>query len=333
MDILVLGHDAVTELLSVTACIPVMRETLAGLARGDGFQPLRTVVRPPGLGGFTVLMPAFTGAGAGGPGTPAALGVKVLGIFPGNPALGKDAHQGMVLLQDTQTGQPRAIVNASAVTAVRTAAVSAVATDALARPDATTLTVFGTGVQAGWHVRAIAAVRSLQWVRLVGRDAARGAKVAAGLADELGRPVTFSTDGASACDGAGVVVTVTNSATPVLRHDWLTPGTHVNAVGACVPTDRELDTATVAGSRFFVDRSESALSESGDFRIAAQEAGFGPEHIEGELGDVLSGVLPGRVGDELTVFESLGLAIEDVAAVDHLVREAVRRGLGSRVEF
>jgi ornithine cyclodeaminase len=220
------------------------------------------------------------------------------------------------------------------VTAVRTAAVSAVATDALARADVDTHAVFGTGTQAGWHVRAIAAVRPPRSVRMVGRDVARGQAVADALAAELGVPVAFTTDGAAACEGAGIVTTVTNSATPVLRHDWLAPGTHVNAVGAAVPTARELDTATVAAARLFVDRIESALAESGDFRMAAQEAGFGPEHIAAELGDVLAGAAGGRASaDELTVFKSLGLAIEDVAAVDYLVAEAGRQGVGTTVAF
>src|SRR5262245_16055841 len=240
-----------------------MRDTLAALARGAGHQPLRSIMRPPGLAGFMGLMPGYVAE------PEPAFGVKLLGIFGGNPAIGKDAHQGVVLLLDPSTGEPRAILDASAVTAIRTAAVSAVATDAMARADATELAVLGTGVQGAWHVRTIAAVRPLTRVRMTGRDATRGASVAAGLAKELGLDVTYVADAREAVSGAGIIVTATSSSTPVVERAWLAPGAHVNAVGACVPRARELDTATVKDSRFVVDRAESALNEAGDYVIAA----------------------------------------------------------------
>lgn len=328
MEILVLGHDAVTDLLTVDACIPVMRDTLAALARGAGFQPLRSIERPPGVAGMLGMMPGYVAEPA------PALGLKFLGIFGGNPAIGKDAHQGMVILLDASTGEPRAVLNASAITAIRTAAASAVATDALARADAHDLAVFGTSVQGAWHVRAIAAVRKLSRVRMTGRDAARGASVAAGLTDELGIPVTYEADARATVDGADIIVTATSATEPVMQRSWLAPGVHINAVGACIPTARELDTATVVDSRFFTDRRESAVNEAGDFVIAAREAGLPPSHIVAEVGEVLNGTAPGRTtDDELTVFESLGLAVEDLAAGAYLVEAARRAGAGSWVEF
>jgi ornithine cyclodeaminase len=328
VEILVLDHDAVTELLTVDACIAVVRDTLAALARGAAFQPLRTIERPPGVAGMLGMMPGYIVEPI------PVLGLKFLGIFGGNPAIGKDTHQGMVILLDPSTGEPRAILNASAITAIRTAAASAVATDALARADAHDLAVFGTGVQGAWHVRTIAAVRTLSRVRMTGRDATRGAQVAAGLADELGLPVSFEDDAHTTVDGADIVVTATSATEPVLRREWLAPGAHVNAVGACVPVARELDTATVASSRFFADRRESALHEAGDFVIAASEARLGPEHIVADIGDVLNGTVDGRTrDDELTVFESLGLAVEDLAAAAYVVEAARRTGTGTRAEF
>src|SRR5215467_11596457 len=166
MEILVLDHDAVTELLPVDACIDVMRDVLGALARGAAFQPLRSIERPPGVAGMLGMMPGYVAEPR------PALGLKFLGIFGGNPAIGKDAHQGMVILLDSSTGEPQAILNASAITAIRTAAASAVATDVLARPGASELAVFGTGVQGVWHVRAIAAVRDISRVRMTGRDPA-----------------------------------------------------------------------------------------------------------------------------------------------------------------
>lgn len=328
VEILVLGHDTVTALLTVEDCIPVMREALTALARGDGHQPLRSIVRPPGLDGFLGLMPGYVG------GDEPVLGMKFLGIFPGNPALGKDAHQGLVLLLSPQTGEPLAVVDASAVTAVRTAAVSAVATEVLARVDATDLTIIGIGVQGAWHARAIAAVRPLTRVRLVGRNVAQGNALAAKLYAELAVPVEFGTDARAALEGAEIVVTATTSTTPVLERSWIAAGTHINAVGSAVPHARELDTATVVDSVFVVDRMESALVEAGDYVIAAAEAGFGPERIHAELGDVLAGAAAGRGDDgQITVFKSLGLAIEDLAAVAYLYEQAKRLGAGTRAPF
>jgi ornithine cyclodeaminase/alanine dehydrogenase-like protein (mu-crystallin family) len=329
VEILVLGHDDVTQLLSIAECIPLMRDTLAALSRGQGTQPLRTKMTGDGLPGFLGLMPGYVATGESG-----VLGVKLLGIFGGNPALGKDTHQGVVLLLDPATGEAKAVVSASAITAVRTAAVSAVATDALARPDATSLAVIGTGVQAQWHVSALVHVRSISRVRMAGRDETRGRALATRLSSEFATPVEFFTDAAEALDGADIVVTATNSRTPVLRRAWLAPGAHVNAVGACLPADRELDTDTVVDSAFYVDRRESALAEAGDFVIAAKERGFGAEHIRGELGEVLGGAAPGRQSPEqLTVFESLGLSVEDLAAAAHVCAAAERTGNGTRVRF
>jgi ornithine cyclodeaminase/alanine dehydrogenase-like protein (mu-crystallin family) len=329
VEILILGHDDVTQLLPVAECIPLMRTTLAALSRGEGIQPLRNVVRPPGVPGLLALMPGFVRAGDRG-----VLGVKVLGIFGGNPGIGKDAHQGVVLLLDPETGEARAVVNASAITGVRTAAVSAVATDALARPDARVLTVLGSRVQAQWHVSALVHVRSLTQVRLTARDHVRGRAVAERLRPECATPIEYVPDVGAAVEGADIVVTATTAASPVLRRSWLAPGAHVNAVGACVPTDRELDTDAVADSSFYVDRRESALNESGDYRMAAAERGFGPEFIRAELGEVLAGTAPGRQSDgELTVFKSLGLAVEDLASAAYVVQAAARTGNGTRAAF
>jgi ornithine cyclodeaminase len=328
VEILVLDHNTVTDLLTVDACIGVMRSTLAALARGAGFQPLRSVERPPGVAGMLGMMPGYVAEPA------PVLGLKFLGIFGGNPAIGKDAHQGMVILLDPSTGEPHAILNASAITAVRTAAASAVATDVLARSDARDLAVFGTGVQGTWHVRTIAAVRDLARVRMTGRDATRGADVAAGLAAELGVPVTFEADARATVDDADIIVTATSAREPLFERGWLAPGTHINAVGACVPAARELDTATVVDSRFFTDRRESALREAGDFVIAAAEGGLGPEHIVAEVGEVLNGSAAGRRSDdELTVFESLGIAVEDLAAAAYVVAAARKAGAGTLAAF
>ena len=319
MAVLILGHDDVLALLPVPECIALMRDTLGALARGEGVQPLRQLVRPSDLAGFMVVMPAYV---------PGALGAKVLGLFPGNPAIGKDAHQGIVLLLSPETGELTAVLDASAVTAVRTAAVSGVATDLLARPDAHRLAVFGAGVQAYWHIAAMAAVRSLTEVVVVARDPDRTRAFAERATADHGLPVRAVDDPREALHGADIVVTATTSPEPVLRREWLADGVHINAVGASVPTARELDTDTMRPALCYVDRRESALAESGDLLLA----GLGAADIAGELGEVIIGTAPGRSGpDQLTVFKSLGLACEDMAAAAYVVARAGDRG--TRVPF
>jgi ornithine cyclodeaminase/alanine dehydrogenase-like protein (mu-crystallin family) len=302
--ILVLSEPEVERLLPTEACIDVMSEALAALARGEMYQPLRAVARPPDAPGLIGLMPAYRSV------APAAFGLKAVNVMPGNPARGLDAHQGAVLLSDGDTGELRAIVNASAITAIRTAAVSAVATRALARPDARVVAILGAGVQARSHAEAMRAVlpeAEIQtWAR---RDGGTPEEV-------LGK--------------ADVVCTCTSAREPILRREWLAPGAHVNAVGSSVPSARELDADTVAAATLVVDRRESALNEAGDLLLA----GFGEERIAAELGEVLGGTHPGRTdAAELTVFKSLGLGVEDLAAAELVVRKAREQGVGTEVDF
>jgi ornithine cyclodeaminase/alanine dehydrogenase-like protein (mu-crystallin family) len=324
VKLLVLAGHHVHELLTYRECAEVMREALAQRVRGQIQQPLRTMVRPRDAAGFMALMPAYS------PGAGYAL--KAICVTPGNPAAGKDMHQGGVLLFDAATGEPRALVNASAVTEIRTAATSAVATDLLARPGAAEVAIIGTGVQGRAHAHALAATRELTGIRLAGRDLDRTRAAAAALAGQLDVPVSAYDDVAAAVAGAAVVVTATSSAEPVLRRAWLDPGTHVNAVGACVPAARELDTAMMAEAAVFADSRESVSSEAGDFLIAEREGVANP--VRAELGELLTGAAPGRADDgELTVFESLGLAAEDLAAASYLYEKASRLGAGTAADF
>ena len=323
---LVLGYGDVSRLLPMEECIEVMSDTLAALARGELYQPLRSVVRPPDGAGLIGLMPAHRVA------PPAAFGLKAINIIPGNPERGLDAHQGVVLLSDGETGELLAVLNASAITAIRTAAVSAVATRALAREDARKLAVIGAGVQARSHLRAMAAVRSFERGRVWSRTAANAERLAAEAAAPF--PVEVAENAEAAVQGADVIVTATTSPEPVLRHEWLAEGAHVNAVGSSLPATRELDTATVAAASLFVDRRESTENESGDYLMPLREGAIGPDHIRAELGDVLVGAAPGRTSSgELTVFKSLGIAIEDLAAAEYVVARARETGAGTEVSF
>jgi ornithine cyclodeaminase len=221
-------------------------------------------------------------------------------------------------------------VDAGAVTAIRTAAVSAVATRTLARSEATRLAVLGAGIQARAHLEALAAVRPFESARIWGRTEALARSVAEEV--DVPFPVEVVASAREAIAEADVVATTTASPEPIVARDWFAPGAHINAVGSSIPTAREIDAATMAEAALFADRRESFYSEAGDYLLAADETG--PREVRGELGEVLTGAAEGRRGDEeLTLFKSLGLAAEDLAAVEHLHRRAVETDAGQRVEL
>ena len=322
MSVLVLSEHDVRRLLDMESCVEAMEEVLASLARGELFQPLRSVARPPDAAGLLGLMPAYRG------GESPAYALKEIVVTPDNPTRGLDAHQGAVLLHDGGTGQLVAVLNASPVTEIRTAAVSAVATRALARPDAQRVAILGAGVQARAHAHAMRAVLNDPEIRIW----ARNLDAAEQLAIEVEATVSPSPD--AALFGADVVCTTTSAREPIVEHRWLATGAHVNAVGSSIPKARELETETMAASSLFVDRRESTLNESGDYLLAQAEGAIGPDHIKAELGEVLVGTHPGREhDDELTLFKSLGIAVEDLAAAELVVRRAREQGVGSEVEF
>ena len=325
-ELLVIGHNDVKRLLPMEECIELMASVLADLARGAVWQPLRFVVRPPDEPSLMGLMPAHRSAPT------ASYGLKAVCIFPSNAARGLDLHQGGVLLFDGETGGLRALVDASAITATRTAAVSAVATRALARENARELGILGAGVQARAHLEAMAAARPFERARVWSRTAERAEAFAAEARAPF--PVEAVESAEAAVRDADVVVTATSSVEPIVRRDWLAPGAHVNAVGSSIPTARELDADTIAAAALFADARESMANEGGDYLFAVREAGIGPEHIRAEVGEVLIGSREGRrADDELTVFKSLGLAVEDLAAAEHVYARAQTDGAGVSVPF
>jgi ornithine cyclodeaminase/alanine dehydrogenase-like protein (mu-crystallin family) len=308
VSVLVLSAEEVERLLTMDACIEAMEEVLASLARGELHQPLRFVVKPPLADGMMGFMPAHRSGGN------PAYSLKEIVVTPRNPERGLDAHQGAVLLHDGATGELRALLNAAPITAIRTAAVSAVATRALVGTRAGTVAILGTGVQGKTHATAMRAVLPEAEIR-------SWSPSAGGSPEELVR-------------GADVVCTCTNASEPVLELAWLKPGAHLNAVGSSGLWARELDVETMAAASLFVDSRESALNESGEYRAAVDAGAIGPEHILAELGEVLIGEHPGRRSDdELTLFKSLGLAVEDLAAAELVVARARAAGAGTEVAF
>jgi ornithine cyclodeaminase len=322
VSVLILSDEEVRELLDMESCIETMADVLAALQREELSMPLRFIFRPAGASSLMGFMPAYRG------GDEPVFSLKEIVISPSNSAYGMDPHQGAVMLHDGGTGELRALLNASAVTEIRTAAVSAVATRLLARPASSVVAVIGAGVQGRSHIEAMRCVLPDADIRLW----SRGTRRAANLAAETGVTLVDTVEDALA--GADVVCTTTSSREPIVSLEMLGPGVHVNAVGSSIASTRELDSTLVAAASLFVDRRESTLSEAGDYLMAVDEAGIGPDHIKAELGELLEGVHPGRTADdELTLFKSLGLAVEDLATAELVVERARERGLGTEVEF
>ena len=328
MKLLIIDYAQVEELLPMDACIDVMTEALTALAKGQVYQPLRMVVRPPDAAGLMGLMPAYMS------GDHAAYGLKAICLFPQNVSIGKDAHQGSVMLFSAETGEMLALMNASAITAIRTAAVSGVATKLLAKEDACDLAIIGSGTQAVSHLAAMAVARPIKRVRVASRKLENARQFADKMAEQYDFPIEAVENVETAVKDADLIVTVTTAAEPILQYDWITPGAHLNVVGSSIPTTREVDTGTMAASSLFVDRRESTLNEAGDYLFAAKDGAIGPEHIKAELGELLIGDKKGRVSaDEITLFKSLGLAVEDLASAEYIYQQAKAKEIGTWVEF
>jgi ornithine cyclodeaminase len=325
MDILVVNGPEVRRLLPMNQCMDVMAQTLMALGRGDALNPLRTMMSLPEPSGLLVVMPSYmTGA----------MGLKVISVMPGNLGTDFDSHQGAVLLFEAQHGSLLAIMDASEITAIRTAAVSGVATQTLARADAGDLAILGSGVQARTHLEAMLVARSIRRVRVWSPNVERRHQFADEESKRHHIHIEAVDSAQAAVEGADLICTTTASREPVLRGEWLSSGTHLNVVGASLKTTREVDTAAMVKARLFVDRRESTLNEAGDFLIPKSEGAVDDNHIQGEVGAVLLGKIPGRQSaNEITLFKSLGLAVEDLASAQHIYQNALQQNTGLRVPF
>jgi alanine dehydrogenase len=318
---LLLSEKDVRAVLSMDDLIAAMEAALIAFSTGAVAQPLRTVVDAGGQGFFGV-MPAFIPA-------PGALGAKLVTVFHGNTAAGLPTHLATIVLLDPATGELVAILDGRYITEARTAAVSAVSVEYLARPEAHTLAILGAGVQARSHLEAVTRVRDIREVRVWSPTVSRRT----GFVREM-QPVTTAVIAAAgsareAVEGADIVVLATATREPIVRGDWVAEGTHLCAVGACRPDQREMDSALVARARVFVDSRIGATSEAGDIIIPMKEGSFDASHIAGELGELAAGRITGRTsGREVTIFKSLGMAVEDMAAAHLAFMKASERGLG-----
>jgi ornithine cyclodeaminase/alanine dehydrogenase-like protein (mu-crystallin family) len=319
---LILNASEIEDLLSLEDCIRAARTLFVDLAAGAYFNPVRQRFSPTASTNWMTLMPALRQTGL------RRWCLKQMVVTPGNAARGLDPLQGVVIVHDGDDGQPLAVLHVGALTSVRTAAVSAMATQALARPDPRIIAVLGTGVQGRAHVRALQILYPSAQIRVWGRDPKRGTT----LAQELNASA-FETAQA-AITGADVVCTCTAALQPLVRREWFKPGCHLNAVGASTRQARELDGETIAAASLFVDIREAALSESGDILGALRDGAITPEHIRAELGEVLSAGHPGRTSDqEFTVYKSLGFAALDLMAAELVIDKALSLGRGVSVDW
>lgn len=309
-----IDRDEIARRLTYERCIPIVREAMIAFSAGQTKQLLRSIL-PLSEGRLFGVMPGALGARK-------PFGAKILSVFKDNAEKGKQSHQGVVLLFEPDGGEPVCILDAGEITAIRTAAASAVATDALARADAKRLAILGTGEQAVTHARAIGKVRALETLIVWGRSAERAQVLADKLRAELNVETVVAPTTRVAVVDADIVCTVTSSVEPILEGQWLRPGAHVNIAGSSYAGPVEVDNELVARSRFFVDSREGVLAQGAEFLNAKSAGLIGDDHIVGEIGEVLAGKVEGRRSpDEITAYKSLGHIVQDLASAWALYTE------------
>ena len=327
MKVLMVNHQEVQKFLTMGECIETMADVFKMLNRGNAVNPLRNLMWLPDKTGVIGMMPAYLEESQ-------VMGLKAISVFPGNHATEYDSHQGTVMLFETQNGRLLAMVDAGKITAIRTAAVSGVATRLLASTDAENLAILGSGVQAASHLDAMRVVRNIKRVKVWSRNFDHAQSFAQRESTRLSLSIEAIENAERAVEEADIICTVTSSTDPILQGDWIAPGTHINAVGSSVPFARELDTAAVVKSKLFVDRRESTLNEAGDFLFPQKEGAINDAHVLWEIGDILLDKVKGRESvNDITLFKSLGLAVEDVAAAHFIYQKLSKQGGGRWVEF
>ncbi len=324
---LVLGESDVRAVLSMEDAIALMANALRAFSTGGVVQPVRLAMLVEPSAGYLGLMPAYLRVQE-------TMGAKAVTFYPNNAARDLPTHLAVVLLWDSKTGDLLAIMDGRLITEVRTAAASAAATQVLARRDAHTLAILGAGVQARSHLDAMPLVRPVRQVRVWSRTQASVQRLIGEVQPRAGVRLTACPTAEEAVRGADIIVTATSATTPVVRGKWIAEGAHINAVGAPRPDWRELDSDAVQRARVFVDSRAGALAEAGDLLLPVAEGTITHEHIRGEIGEVLAGKLPGRTGErEVTLFKSLGMAVEDVATAHYVYVRARERGVGQEISF
>lgn len=327
MPLRVLSRDDIHDLLPMPTCIDLMEPTMIAVSEGRAVLPLRSAMKMPGdIGAFGMM--------AGYLETAAMFGIKLVSLFPRNAGTGHSSHLGMLVLFETDHGYPVGMLDAAEVTAIRTAAASGLATRLLARPEAQVLAILGTGEQARRHLEAMVAVRPIREVRVWGRNIAKAKAFAQLAREEYGITIEIPDTVADAVAAADIICTTTHAPEPILEGAWVAQGTHLNIVGSSIPSTAEIDEALVARSRFFVDFRESTINQGGEYLRALGAGVIGPDHIVGEIGEVAAGRVQGRTRDEeITLYKSLGVAAQDIAAGHFVLNHASRQGVGQLVHI
>lgn len=326
---LILSRHDVETLLTIADALGAVEEGFRQLALGNVAMPQRNATPITTHNGLHLAMPAHVG------GEVDALTIKIVTVYGDNlTQYNLPTIQGVLLVHDARNGQVLALMDAEHLTAMRTGAASGVATKFLARPDAETVTLFGAGALGPGQLAAVCAVRPIKHAYLVTRSGAKDATFCTQMTEQLGIEVQPAPDVREAVAEADIICTATNSPTPLFDGQWLRPGTHINAVGAYTAQMRELDTTTIQRSRVFVDRHEAARTEAGDICIPIANGELTYEHVAGELGAVVTGAVTGRSNDkEITLFKSVGLAMQDAVTAKQIYLAAVAQGLGTKVEL
>lgn len=318
-----LSAQDIASVLKMDDAIQSVENAFASLAAGQALMPQRVGVNLPQHNGGGLVMPAYVGGAVNG------LGVKVVTFFFDNPRHGLPTIQAIVILLDPRTGTPLALMDGAYLTALRTGAVSGVATKYLARENSSVVTIFGAGVQARQQLVAMCAVRPIQRAFVVDVVADAAEKFAREMSAQLKIEITRASDARAAVAPADIIVAASSSHEPVLRGEWLKPGTHINGIGSHLPTTRELDTETVRRAKVVVDQLTACLTEAGDIILPIQEGAITEAHIHAQLGEIVTRAKPGRTNDaEITFFKSVGLAIQDVAAATLAYQRALQSGIG-----
>ena len=324
MTLRIIDRATVQRLLTYEAAIPLMREAMMALSAGRTRQLLRQIIPLSGGRAFGVM----PGAGE------EAFGAKLISAFPDNFAKGRQSHQGGVLLFEPDDGAPVAMVHAGEITAIRTAAASAAATDALARSGAGVLALLGYGEQALTHARALIHVRPVSEIRVWGRSVERAGALAATLQAELKLPTRVARTAREAAAGADLICAVSGAVLPILMNADVMDGAHVNLVGSSTAAAREADDALVARGRLFADHRDGVLAQGGEVLHAIAAGAIGEGHVLGEIGEVMAGTLAGRLGEaDVTIYKSLGAIAQDLAAGWFVYRRAVEAGMGTEAPF
>ena len=324
---LVVSENEVKDLLDLDELIAALEQAHIQFSAGRVVMPVRLVVPLPEIQGRISAMPAFMSEGQ-------ALGIKIISYFRDNPKQGLPPILATISLYSAETGKLLVLMDGVYITAIRTACASAVATKALARPETPVLGILGAGTQARTHIRAVSRVRSVERVLIWSPSKVNAIYVREELEDELGLPIQPQESAEAVVRGADILTAVTDSAEPVLEAGWLKPGVHINAVGSHRPDAREMGSDTVKRATVVVDSLDAVNTECGDILLALKEGAITPDHVRGEIGEVLAGAKPGRTGDdEITMYKSVGIAAQDVAAASLVYRRALEKGAGTEVEM